>query len=381
MFKSSNNKEVFEMISEVLIMMDHKVSSYPFMFIKKHNKIVFKKLNSIVFDVEEALLKMLNNFSKFSDKLSLVLQTELSENFKDSVSKIQNIEFSENPSESMQVHVKNFYNDENYVNLGEFSQSGLSFIAVKIKNKQRIVEKLYFNRYDEDYNRFVSRVLSHVRAFTKKKLDFPVRFSNKETMENYKNFKWAKKVQVKQYALFDFNVNEYISKNEKEIENRIKSESYNQELKEKYSVNYEDVKKYKNPIIVYPDGAVFPNGRSGIGVVFVENDQVLNFFGKSTDFGISANECESIAIYETLIYAKQHLPFHTDYLEIRTDSLNCIRNIDEGNDVDNTMKIKDLLEEITWLDIKICWNKGHSGIFHNEMADIIAKNICLSEND
>lgn len=367
------------MISEVLIMKDEKVSNHPFMFIQKHNKIVFKKLNSVIVDVEDSLFKMLNNFSKFSEQLNLVIDTDLSEDFLSMVKTIENIEFVEKISETMALHVKNFYNDENYVSLGEFSKEGLSFIAVKIKNKQRIVEKLYFNRYEEDYNRFVSRVLSHVRSMTKKKIDFPIYFSNRETMENYKKFKWAKKVQIKQCELFNFNAEDYISKNIREIENRIKSESNNQELKEKYSVNYEDVNKYKNPVIVYPDGAVFPNGRSGIGVVFVEKDQVVNFFGKSTDFGISANECESIAIYETLIHAKQHLSFSTDYLEIRTDSLNCIRNIDEGNDVDKTMEIKSLLEEMTWLDIKICWNKGHSGIFHNEMADIIAKNVCMSE--
>lgn len=368
------------MISEVLIMKDEKVSNHPFMFIKKHNKIVFKKLNSVIVDVEDSLYKMLNNFSKFSDQLKLVVKVNLSTEFFSKVKEIKNIEFVETVSKSMENHISNFYNDENYVHLGEFSKEGLSFIAVKIKNKQRIVEKLYFNRYEEDYNRFVSRVLSHVKSFTKKKLDFPVLFSNVETMENYKKFKWAKKVQIKQCDIFSFNVEDYVSKNIKEIENRIKSESYNQELKEKYGVNYDEVKKYKNPVIVYPDGAVFPNGRSGIGVVFVENDQVVNFFGKSTDFGISANECESIAIYETLIHAKQHLSFSTDYLEIRTDSLNCIRNIDEENDVDKTMAIKSLLEEMTWIDIKICWNKGHSGIFHNEMADIIAKNVCMSED-
>lgn len=369
------------MISEVFVLKDENVSAYPFMFVKKHNKIVFKKMCGNIIDVEGTILRMLSNYSKFSDDIKVCLSHTLqaSEELKETISDIHNVQLIESPTQEVIDHINHFYDSENFVELGEFDYNGESFIGVKIKHDRKIIEKLYFNRFGEGYQRFISRVLGHVKEFTDGKIDYPVSFSNKSSIELYKNFKWDKKVNIDKYSHFSFDVDDYIKRNEREIDNRFKSESSNYELKQKYIVDHEDIKKYKHPIVVYPDGSVFPNGKSGIGVVFVENDHVLNYFGKATPSDIEANECESIAIYEALLYAKVNLPFDTDYLEIRTDSLNCIKNIDEKNNVDKTLDIIALLEEIKWLDIRICWNKGHSGIFHNEMADIIAKKVCLDE--
>lgn len=118
-------------------------------------------------------------------------------------------------------------------------------------------------------------------------------------------------------------------KNKSLIESKVRSEKNNNKLKSKYKIDEKEKDKYTNPILIYTDGAVFPDGRSGIGVVVVENNHVIEFFGKAVDFNIDSNECESIAIYEALKYVQTKLPFSVDYVEIRTDSLNCLKDMDE----------------------------------------------------
>lgn len=141
-------------------------------------------------------------------------------------------------------------------------------------------------------------------------------------------------------------------------------------------------KKYIEKILIYPDGGVNGNGYIGsVGAyafVVTENEEVLHQYSRRVE-ETTNNRMEMQACIDAMYWVKEQ--GITEPVRILSDSEYCVKgyNIWSKNwKPRGWAKIAndDLWKEIDSIgeslpNVEISWIKGHSGIYHNEMADAL----------
>lgn len=372
-------------------------------FVKKTNKIVFKRANkkskNNTFDT---LLNYCFSMSKYFSKVLIKSCNILNEDQLKQLYKNGNVFLVDKLSDEMEKHISSSLNEidnptDDHLKIATFEYENETFIHMEVKSGVKKYTLFRHKRLREDMSDFIKRTLTSCitnAMFKKEKLniyfsdmeksnfelkDVALKSINKNTKKTNKNI-----IVNKMKELFDFDKHEFIDKNKLELDNKIKSSFKNLALQSVYEVNEEDIKQYNKGNIIYTDGAVFNCGGCGVGGVFVdENMKIINRLSlKLKDKKLTSNDCEMEGIYESLFaYKNVAMNENIDYIEIRTDSLNCAINIDKKLNHKRVKRVNALIDEYSNNGIKVVvrWNKGHIGIELNEMADILARSAIVDQ--
>lgn len=355
------------------LIVQHKKFGEPVAFIKKPNKIYVKKSRN-----KEKLLETLIvdcfSLSKYFEGAILNIDDSvlLSENVEKIITENNNIDMKNSVSAELLQYVgKSLSEIENptkdELNVYMIENEGQVFIVFDIKAGIKRYSVVRHKRLSESPNKLFNRMLQSLIAKESFNNELIISVSHDEMKKwfsvfhfNKKNIKTIRKKKSEEAFFIE---------NKNLIENKMKSTQNNEMLKQKHIVNEEDAKSYNNSVIIYTDGAVFPDKSCGVGVVLTKNEKMFKSFGvKVFDCIPDSNECEYRGIKEALKHVADH-NIKADYIEIRTDSLNCASRISEGN-------VCHMFKELTGrikANIAVKWNKGHAGIEFNEMADLLAK--------
>lgn len=139
----------------------------------------------------------------------------------------------------------------------------------------------------------------------------------------------------------------------------------------------------RRKLTIYTDGASRKDRRGGWGFAVFENGKCIHE-GKGGTFDTTNNRMEMQAAIEGVQWALRLRP--TPEVTIRADSMYVIDGITDHLDVwlrngwlgggAKPIKNKDLWEILAELDCQLApaWKhvKGHSGVYGNELADVLA---------
>jgi len=175
---------------------------------------------------------------------------------------------------------------------------------------------------------------------------------------------------------------EYLRENNISLENITENNIPLDNIITKRDDIHEDLNIKNNIISIYTDGS-YTQGRGGIGIVYVYNNEIINeFFSKMDEYPTTNNRAELLAIYTVLFNITN---FEYEY-KIYSDSEYSVKTYNEyiHNWLKNDFKgIKNLdIIKPTWelfqsiskkTKLSIEWVESHSDNKYNNRADILAK--------
>ena len=140
----------------------------------------------------------------------------------------------------------------------------------------------------------------------------------------------------------------------------------------------------KNAKLIFTDGSVNEDGRSGSGIYIMEANKEATYIRVRISDNSSSTQAELIAIRKALSWAVDNKIPEQEII-IYTDSQTSLRNIQNYKPWSNiriTQDIQDLIELLHGIGktVTLNWIPSHIGIPGNEIADSIAKEACHADS-
>lgn len=364
---------------------EHNIEEF-LLVIKKPNKIIIRKSskkNNGISKIDE-FLNILIKLTEHFEHIAIKSYVGLSEDQLNLIQLNDKLKVVNEQSKEMEKYVSDLKKEmleptNNFIKLDFAVYNELLFMKALIKSGEKRYQVIRHKRVNETKKEFIKRSMKSITATSKLNTSFDLYNTTDEYLSRLvENRLHRLGYEPKLKECYKMDEELFFTENNDLLNNKVKSEIKNNELKNKYLFNNEDYKKFEKHLIIYTDGAVFNDGRSGVGVVFTRNGKEILSFSNKLDNDIDANVCEAMGILKALVelfFGKTK--YQLDYVEIRTDSLTCVNQIEEKKSTDPI--IVEILNIIEKSNVKIVlrWNKGHDGIEFNEKANDLARNAAL----
>lgn len=365
------------------LILSESVYGQPAAFIKNPNKIYLKRAEDKKSTQEQfdSIFRYCVGLCQHFENVFIKSTAEMTQLMKDEFGRIDNLHFKQELSNEMEEHVlmvlmekENPTSDSLVFKRIEYK--GEKFLIVDVKVGLKMYSIIRQKRLAETEQTLFCRVFKSIMVKERFGKGFNISVSDEQM------FSFVEKMKLKlknKLSLIGVDENACICQYQHLFEHKIKNVRNSDQLKQTYVVDESEISNYQNGLVIYTDGSVFNDGQCGVGIVMVQNNEVICQLGKKVENNLTSNHCESFGILTALEYIKDHAVLFQkyDYIEIRTDSLNCADQIGIGSTIAKTQEILELIES---LDQKIVvrWNKGHSGIEYNDLADELARKVCIN---